>query len=84
MEKDNLVRVTKKCPYCGTTRLYRRVREGDNIVINANKLSIIGRVRELLINSEKASASPIFEENVERFSCIRFSITHGHDPIILQ
>jgi hypothetical protein len=39
-----------------------------------------GRVRELLINSEKASASPIFEENVERFSCIRFSITHGHDP----
>ncbi|MDR3596562.1 hypothetical protein [Clostridium sp.] len=41
--------------------------------------SILGRVRELLINSEKASASPIFEENVERFSCIRFSITHGHD-----
>ena len=41
--------------------------------------SIDGRVRELLINSEKASASPIFEENVERFSCIRFSITHGHD-----
>jgi hypothetical protein len=40
----------------------------------------MGRVRELLINSEKASASPIFEENVERFSCIRFSITHGHDP----
>ena len=39
----------------------------------------LGRVRELLINSEKASASPIFEENVERFSCIRFSITHGHD-----
>ena len=38
-----------------------------------------GRVRELLINSEKASASPIFEENVERFSCLRFSITHGHD-----
>jgi hypothetical protein len=36
-----------------------------------------------LINSEKASASPIFEENVERLSCIRFSITHGHDQIIV-
>ena len=43
------------------------------------EISGFGRVRELLINSEKASASPIFEENVERFSCIRFSITHGHD-----
>jgi uncharacterized membrane protein len=48
------------------------------------KFGKIGRVRELLINSEKASASPIFEENVERFSCIRFSITHGHDRKILE
>jgi hypothetical protein len=37
-----------------------------------------------LINSEKASASPTFEENVERFSCIRFSITHGHDLLIVN
>lgn len=27
MEKD-MVRVTKKCPYCGATSLYRRVRKG--------------------------------------------------------
>ena len=50
--------------------------------VEIDHTTIMGRVRELLINSEKASASPIFEENVERFSCIRFSITHGHDPIM--
>jgi len=32
-----------------------------------------------LINYEKASISPVFEENVERFLCLRFSITHTHD-----
>ena len=37
-----------------------------------------GRVHELLINSEKASISPVFEENIERFSRLRFSITHTH------
>ena len=42
---------------------------------------ISGRVHELLINSEKASTSPVFEENVERFLCLRFSITHTHDQI---
>jgi predicted amidohydrolase len=39
-----------------------------------------GRVHELLINSKKASISPVFEVNVERFLCLRFSITHTHDP----
>ena len=38
----------------------------------------MGRVHELLINSKKASTSPVFEENVERFLCLRFSITHIH------
>jgi hypothetical protein len=42
----------------------------------------IGRVLELLINSKKASTSPIFEENVESFLCLRFSITHTHDQIL--
>ena len=39
----------------------------------------IGRVLELLINSKKASTSLVFEENAERFLCLRFSITHTHD-----
>ncbi len=39
----------------------------------------LGRVHELLINSEKASTSPVSEENGERFLCLRFSITHTHD-----
>jgi hypothetical protein len=41
MEIDDMVRVAKKCPYCGATNLYRRIRKVDTIVINANKLSII-------------------------------------------
>ena len=41
--------------------------------------SQFGRVHELLINSEKASTSPIFKENVERLFCLRFSITHTHN-----
>jgi ribosomal protein L37AE/L43A len=28
MEIDDMVRVTKKCPFCGATTLYRRVRKG--------------------------------------------------------
>jgi len=28
MEKDDMVRMAKKCPYCGSTSLYRRVRKG--------------------------------------------------------
>jgi len=32
----------------------------------------VGRVHELLINSEKASISPVFEENVERFCAYGF------------
>jgi ribosomal protein L37AE/L43A len=28
MEKDGMVRVTKKCPYCGATDLYHRIRKG--------------------------------------------------------
>jgi len=39
----------------------------------------LGCVHKLLINSEKASTSPVFEENVERFLCLRFSINHTHD-----
>jgi len=39
-----------------------------------------GRVLELLINSEKSSTPPTFEENAEIFLCLRFSITQGHDP----
>jgi len=48
-----------------------------------NFLANIGRVNELLINSEKASTPPVFGENVERFLCLRFSITHTHDPNIV-
>ena len=28
VEKDDMVRMAKKCPYCGSTSLYRRVRKG--------------------------------------------------------
>jgi ribosomal protein L37AE/L43A len=28
MEKDGMVRVINKCPYCGATNLYRRIRKG--------------------------------------------------------
>jgi hypothetical protein len=38
----------------------------------------IGRVRELLINAEKASTSSIFEGDIKSFLCLRFSITHAH------
>jgi len=41
-----------------------------------------GRVHELLINSEKPNTPPEFEKNEERFSCLRFSITRTHYPII--
>jgi ribosomal protein L37AE/L43A len=27
-EINDMVRVAKKCPYCGTTDLYRRIRKG--------------------------------------------------------
>jgi hypothetical protein len=33
---------------------------------------LLGRVRELLINSEKASTFILFDKNVERVLCIRF------------
>ena len=49
---------------------------------SSSALPAIGRVLELLINSKKASTSPIFEEYVERFLCLRFSITHTHDPTL--
>jgi ribosomal protein L37AE/L43A len=28
MEADDMVRLTKKCPFCGATTLYRRIRKG--------------------------------------------------------
>lgn len=28
MEKKDMVKVSKKCPYCGATDLYRRIRKG--------------------------------------------------------
>lgn len=40
--------------------------------------SKFGRVLELMINSEKTSTTPAFEENTERFLCSQFSVTHGH------
>ena len=43
-----------------------------------------GRVHELLINSEKVSTSPVFGENVERFLCLRFSITHTNDLLFFS
>jgi hypothetical protein len=42
--------------------------------------SFFGLVRELLISSEKTSASLLFAENEKRFSCLCFSITHPHGP----
>ena len=43
--------------------------------------SIFGRVRELLINSEKARISSIFKKDAERFLCLQFSIIHAHYPL---
>ena len=42
----------------------------------------MGRVRESLIKSEKTSTSPVFGGNIERLSCIWFSIIHPHDQIM--
>ena len=39
-----------------------------------------GRVRELLINSEKARISSISKKDAERFLCLQFSITHANYP----
>jgi hypothetical protein len=38
-----------------------------------------GRVHESLINSEKTSTPPAFEENSEIFLRSRFSVIHVHD-----
>ena len=43
--------------------------------------SIFGLVCELLINSEKASTSFLFEINNGGVLCLRFSITHAHYSI---
>jgi hypothetical protein len=40
----------------------------------------MGRVRELLISSKNAGIIPVFAENEKKFLCLRFSITHPHDP----
>ena len=40
----------------------------------------MGRVRELLINSEKASTFHLFDEYIGRFSRFQFSMIHTHDP----
>jgi hypothetical protein len=44
-------------------------------------VSISGRIHGLLINFEKVSMPPVFEENVDRFVCFKFSTAYGHDPI---
>jgi len=44
--------------------------------------SRLGRVPELLINSEKASTSHVFNEYIERFLRFRFSMIQTHDPIL--
>jgi hypothetical protein len=41
-----------------------------------------GRVHELLNNSEKAIISPVFEENVAGFLCLRFSIARTNDLLV--
>jgi len=40
----------------------------------------MGRVYELLTNSEKTRTSPVFDENEERSLYSRFPVTRGHDP----
>ena len=43
MEADDMVKMTKVCPCCGATNLYRRVERVDTVVINAKEfLSILG------------------------------------------
>jgi len=44
----------------------------------------MGRVPELLINSEKASTSHVFNEYIERFLRFRFSMIQTHDPKMKQ
>lgn len=43
----------------------------------------LGRVRELLIISEKTSTTPAFGVNAKRSSCSRFSVTYGHGLFII-
>jgi tRNA(Ile2) C34 agmatinyltransferase TiaS len=50
MEADDIVREIKKCPYCGATNLYRRIRKGGyrcnkckRIIVHP-KIEKIGRV----------------------------------------
>ncbi len=45
---------------------------------------ILGRVRELLVNSEKTRISSIFKKDAERFLCLQFSITHAHYLILFK
>ena len=65
----------KICRICQTYHLKKM----NFFLIAFKSYTFHGRVHELLINPEKTSTSSVFEENVERFLCLRFSITRVHD-----
>jgi hypothetical protein len=44
----------------------------------------LGRMRKSLIKAEKTITTHGFEENVERFLCSRFSVSHPADLKILK
>jgi len=54
-----------------------------SITLKFTLFLFLGRVRELLIISEKTSTTPTFEVNAKRFSCSRFSVTYGHGLFII-
>jgi ribosomal protein L37AE/L43A len=51
MEKEDMVRMAKKCPYCGSTSLYRRIRKGGyhcNKCKQTFNYPMIGKVGRIL------------------------------------
>ena len=71
-----MYRANQQIYYLVIDLLWQCVKNSVKSLISRND-----RVHELLINSKKSSISPVFEENVERFLCLRFSITHTYDPL---
>ena len=82
--------------YCSSTYFFNSICNGSSCKCTQQEFtpfihfvqfilsSILGRVPELLINFENASTSSLFEENVERFLCLWFSITQIHYPILFH
>jgi tRNA(Ile2) C34 agmatinyltransferase TiaS len=47
MEADDMVKMTKICPYCGATRLYRRVRMGGYRCLKCKRIIVHPKIERV-------------------------------------